>query len=139
MLGIELPIEELLVILPGDKESVSVPKYQSPIEAVFTIRQQQISDSRRYLCQVYYLTNTQGYREWTSSLVIEVNAGEAELQKGINGLYEKDLVKPPSGALTLDKSEKQILNTSSPQMKLKAKSDPFRFCLILNSSNSTKK
>ena len=45
MLGIELPIEELLVILPGDKESVSVPKYQSPIEAVFTIRQQQISDS----------------------------------------------------------------------------------------------
>ena len=87
MLGIELPIEELLVILPGDKESVLVPKYQSPIEAVFTIRQQQISDSLRYLCQVYYLTTTQGYREWNSSLVIEVNAGEAKLQKGTNGLY----------------------------------------------------
>ena len=35
MLGIELAIEELLVILPLDKESVLLPKYQSPIEAVF--------------------------------------------------------------------------------------------------------
>ena len=35
VLGIELAIEELLVILPVDKESVLLPKYQSAIETVF--------------------------------------------------------------------------------------------------------